>query len=112
MGVRFIERNMFYREKGDIFEVAKMLRKNMTKAELILWKRLKNRDLYKYKFRRQHPVDIFIIDFYCHEIKLAVEIDGDFHSDPDIKNNDFNMRFKFLKNFSRFFATVSVFKYP
>jgi very-short-patch-repair endonuclease len=79
MKSRILERNMFYGASQSIFEKATALRKNMTLPELILWKKLKDRKLFKTKFRRQHPIDIFIVDFYCHEHKLAVEIDGEIH---------------------------------
>ena len=51
----------------------------MTAAETLLWKYLDNRGMCGVKFRRQHPIDRFIIDFYCPERKLAIEIDGDIH---------------------------------
>ena len=53
----------------------------MTKAEAVLWKKLKDRNVFNTKFRRQHPVSIFIVDFYCHEYKLVIEVDGDIHND-------------------------------
>ena len=53
----------------------------MTKAEAVLWKKLKDRKVFNTKFRRQHPVSIFIVDFYCHEYKLVIEVDGDIHND-------------------------------
>jgi len=81
-------RSMFYGADSVTFEKATLLRKNMTLAELILWKKLKDKKLFKVKFRRQHPVDIFIVDFYCHEIKLVIEIDGEIHLDDAIKNYD------------------------
>ena len=55
----------------------------MTTAELILWKKLKDRKLFNVKFRRQHPIDIFIADFYCHEYKLVIEVDGEVHLDEE-----------------------------
>lgn len=55
------------------------LRKNMPLPEIILWSRLKGRGLNGYKFRRQYSVGRYIMDFYCPELKLAVEIDGDTH---------------------------------
>ena len=79
---------MFYGAGSVTFEKATLLRKNMTLAELILWKKLKDKKLFKVKFRRQHPVNIFIVDFYCHEIKLVIEIDGEIHLDDAIKNYD------------------------
>jgi len=81
-------RSMFYGAGSVTFEKATFLRKNMTLAELILWKQLKDKKLFKVKFRRQHPVNIFIVDFYCHEIKLVIEIDGEIHLDDAIKNYD------------------------
>ena len=70
---------MFYGAKPEIFEKAATLRNNMTVAEKILWKKLKDRNLFPSKFRRQHPIDIFIVDFYCHNAKLVVELDGKYH---------------------------------
>lgn len=88
MRSRVIERNMFYGAGKNIFEKANALRKRMTLPEKIIWDELKNRRITKVKFRRQHPVDIFIVDFYCHEIKLAIEIDGEVHQDEDVKEYD------------------------
>lgn len=56
-----------------------MLRSNMPKAEIILWSKLKGKQLNGLKFRRQYSVEKFIIDFYCPQVKLAIEIDGDSH---------------------------------
>jgi very-short-patch-repair endonuclease len=58
---------------------ARRLRGALTGAELGLWVRLRNRQLGGFRFRRQHPVGPFILDFYCPEARLAVEIDGDSH---------------------------------
>ena len=58
---------------------AKELRKNQTKQEKALWDRLRNRQLSGKHFRRQHPYNIYIIDFYCFESSLAIEIDGEIH---------------------------------
>lgn len=61
------------------------LRKNLPKAEAILWKRLSKKQLLGLKFRRQYSVDQYIVDFYCPELKLAVEIDGESHiGDADL----------------------------
>lgn len=59
-------------------QFARELRQPQTPAEATLWRHLRNRNL-KFKFRRQHPIDFFIIDFYCAEAKLLIEIDGDSH---------------------------------
>lgn len=56
------------------------LRNNPTDAEKYLWRELKNRQLCGRKFRRQHSVGNYIIDFYCPEEKLAIEVDGEQHS--------------------------------
>jgi cyclase len=64
------------------FARARMLRNNETKAEKLLWEKLSNKKL-GVKFRRQHPFYHFIVDFYCHEIKLVIEVDGSIHSLPD-----------------------------
>ena len=70
---------MFYAASRNTFEKARLLRNNMTEAEKILWDELKNRQVFEARFRRQHPIDIFIVDFYCHKFKLAIEIDGEIH---------------------------------
>lgn len=84
MRSRVIERNMFYGASRNIFEKASELRNNMTEAENLLWVELKNRKIFKVKFRRQHPIDIFIVDFYCHEFKLVIEIDGEIHLEKEV----------------------------
>ena len=58
---------------------AKELRLNMTKAEKVLWERLKKKQVCGMHFRRQHPYGIYIIDFYCDKENLAIEVDGDIH---------------------------------
>ena len=62
-----------------IFSNAKKLRDNQTEAEEKLWLAVKNNQLEGYKFRRQHPLSIYIADFYCHALKLVIEIDGGYH---------------------------------
>jgi very-short-patch-repair endonuclease len=58
---------------------AKELRQSMTSAERILWERLRDRRLAGIKFRRQHPIGSFIVDFYCAEARLVIEVDGGIH---------------------------------
>ncbi len=70
-----------------VFGFAKDLRKNMTDAEIILWQFLKV-GIKGLKFRRQHPLGFYIADFYCHKIKLIIELDGSIHHLPDIKEHD------------------------
>ncbi len=51
----------------------------MTEAEIRLWEHLKNKQIFNLRFRRQRPIHIFIADFYCHQVKLVIEVDGDIH---------------------------------
>ena len=60
----------------------------MPPAERILWSKLKGRQLEKYKFRRQHSIDEFILDFYCPKAKLVIEIDGGQHYMDEDKKKD------------------------
>lgn len=80
--------SMFYGAKPHIFEKAKFLRKNMTDSELKLWEVLKGKRILGLRFRSQHPIDIFIADFYCHPVKLVVEVDGGIHKSSDQKEYD------------------------
>ena len=57
----------------------RILRKNQTKEENILWQHLRNRNLSGYKFYRQYGIGAYIVDFYCPLIKLAIELDGSGH---------------------------------
>ena len=70
-----------------IRQFARELRQPQTLAEATLWRHLRNRNL-KYKFRRQHPIDFFIIDFYCAEAKLLIEIDGESHLEKEQQEYD------------------------
>ena len=67
---------------------AKRLRRAMTPQELGLWLRVRNRQLGGVKFRRQHPFGPYILDFYCAEARLAVEIDGRTHWSPEQEAHD------------------------
>lgn len=60
----------------------------MTAAETVLWKFLKNRNFGNLKFRRQHGIGCYIVDFYCDEYKLVVEVDGDIHELQKVQHND------------------------
>ena len=62
-------------------EFARQLRANLTECERLLWRRLRNRQLSGFKFRRQHPLPPYVLDFYCVELGLAVELDGGQHYD-------------------------------
>jgi very-short-patch-repair endonuclease len=82
-----IDKNMYFRAKPGVLETAKMLRNDMTYHEKLLWERLKGKQICGVRFRRQHPVNFFIADFYCHQVKLVVEVDGEIHRDK-IEHDD------------------------
>ena len=64
------------------------LRKRLTPAEAFLWKSLQNRKFENRKFRRQHSIGNFIVDFYCPEEKLIIELDGAVHQNPTAREKD------------------------
>ncbi|MDZ4377700.1 MAG: type IIL restriction-modification enzyme MmeI [Xanthomonadaceae bacterium] len=65
----------------DVIDFARSLRRSQTDAEGVIWYLLRNRNLHGMKFRRQHPQPPYTLDFYCHELGLAVELDGSQHAD-------------------------------
>ena len=75
---------MFYGANGFIFDRARRLRANMTQAELLLWGFLRTKP-GGLKFRRQHPIGLYIVDFYCHQLKLVIEVDGDVHENEEAR---------------------------
>jgi very-short-patch-repair endonuclease len=71
---------------------ARLLRKNMTPAEKILWNKLKKRQLLGLHFRRQHPFGIYVLDFFCSKLYLSIEVDGKRHlslKDKDLERTDY-----------------------
>jgi cyclase len=90
--------DMHYGSNSFAFQKAEELRIRMTNAEIILWEALRNKKLSGLKFRRQHPIGRFIVDFYCHKYKLVVELDGGIHEVQEVKANDQN-REEELKDF-------------
>ena len=71
---------MHYGASAFVFNKAQELRLNMTESEKILWRELSKKENFPWKFRNQHPANKFILDFYCHKAKLAIEVDGEFHN--------------------------------
>ena len=77
---------------GIIKETVRKLRKNQTPTEEVLWEKLRNRKLLGKKFTRQYPISLnlhgtkqfFVVDFYCHEARLAIELDGGIHKNRKI----------------------------
>jgi len=93
MKIKTIE-NFYFGASKEMIERARVLRKNMTLAEKKVWKKLRNKQFQNIKFRRQHPINRFIVDFYCHEYKLVIEIDGGIHLTSEQKERDENRTFE------------------
>jgi imidazole glycerol-phosphate synthase subunit HisF len=70
-----------------LFDMAGQHRRNATAAEKLLWSKLCNKQL-GVKFRRQHPLYAYIVDFYCHSHRLIIEVDGLVHNTEEAKLND------------------------
>ena len=79
---------MYYNATEHIQDRAKELKKRETKAEKILWEYLRAKKINGFKFRRQHPIERFVVDFYCHKAKLVIEIDGSIHNLEDVIERD------------------------
>ncbi|MBX7153604.1 MAG: DUF559 domain-containing protein [Candidatus Kapaibacterium sp.] len=77
-----------YKVPEYLLENARSLRERETNAEHLLWKLLRNRQILHAKFRRQHPIDRFILDFYCHDAELSIELDGSTHLSVEQKQHD------------------------
>ena len=83
----------------------RLLRKNQTQAEELVWMYLRKRQMKNQKFRRQYSIDKYVIDFYCPQLKLAVEIDGDVHDIPEQKEHDID-RQNYLEKFGIKFLRI------
>ncbi|HNQ66777.1 MAG TPA: endonuclease domain-containing protein [Bacteroidales bacterium] len=79
---------MFYGASSLIMDRAKQLRRRMTEPEEIVWEIVRENAILRLKFRRQHPISNYIADFYCHKIKLVIEIDGETHNQESAKLYD------------------------
>ena len=77
------------------YTLARNLRKNSTNQESVLWQILRNRKFYGYKFKRQHPIGKYILDFICEEKRITIELDGSQHNEPQNIKKD-NNRTEFL----------------
>lgn len=72
----------------ELKELARQLRNNSTLSEVLLWLELKGKKMSGFDFHRQKPIDNYIVDFFCHELMLAIEIDGISHTWEDVAVND------------------------
>jgi cyclase len=82
-----MKENMFYGASHLIFQKAEELRNSMTVAEEMLWKHIHINE-WHLKFRRQHPISNYVVDFYCHSVKLVIELDGGIHNTEEVKKYD------------------------
>jgi very-short-patch-repair endonuclease len=78
-GTRPVRARMGHRARRVGF--ARKLRRDATEVELLLWQELRGRRLEGYRFRRQHPIGPYVLDFYCPTVRLCVEVDGSGHLD-------------------------------
>jgi very-short-patch-repair endonuclease len=85
---KIIEKDMFFGAKAEVFNLALRMRKNPTEAEKAMWEILRKFRKSGYPFRRQHPIEFYIADFYCHKLRLVIEVDGEIHSERDIQIHD------------------------
>ena len=88
---------IYYGAKPAILGIAYDLRNRMTGAEKVLWEKLRNRQIKGFRFRRQHPINEFVVDFFCYEAKLIIELDGEAHDNPFQAERD-EERTNMLKN--------------
>ena len=77
-------------------EFARKLRKDSTFTEILLWNYLKGKQMRGYDFDRQRPIDNFIVDFYCKDLQLAIEVDGESHYANPEKDKKKDKRLKEL----------------
>jgi very-short-patch-repair endonuclease len=88
---------IYYGATTKILGIAYDLRYSMTESEKTLWKKLRNKQVKGYRFRRQHPIGEFVVDFFCYEAKLIIELDGEAHDNPFQMERDLE-RTKILKS--------------
>lgn len=88
--------NISIRYNPKLKERARELRKDPRLAEKILWRQIRGKQL-RYEFHRQVPIDEFIVDFYCHELLLAMEVDGLSHDTDDSKIKDLDRQMRIEK---------------
>jgi len=89
---------MYFGAKPSIFKLARELRKNETEAEKSIWSKLNKNQVIGLQFRRQHPINIFIADFYCPRLKLVIEVDGSIHEITEYQDHDIG-RSEFMNDY-------------
>src|SRR5664280_985788 len=90
MGImnKVIEKHMFFGAKAELFSLALQMRMNPTEPERVMWKILRKFRQSGFPFRRQHPIEFYIADFYCHNLRLVIEVDGEIHTEKEIQSHD------------------------
>ncbi len=78
---------MFYGAKKETFQFAAYLRNHLTEAEEILWSHLKNNN-FNLRYKCQHPISKYVVDFYCHHLLFIIEVDGSIHLLEEIHDKD------------------------
>jgi very-short-patch-repair endonuclease len=81
-------RNKIIPYRPDLKDKARKLRNESTYSEILLWCEIKNKQLLGCQFHRQVPMLDYIVDFYCHELMLVIEVDGDCHASAEAKDYD------------------------
>ena len=90
MGIikKVIEKNMFFGAKAELFTMALQMRKNPTEVERAMWKIFRKFRQSGFPFHRQHPIEFYIVDFYCHNLRLVIEVDGEIHTEKEMQSHD------------------------
>ncbi|HUW07646.1 MAG TPA: endonuclease domain-containing protein [Williamwhitmania sp.] len=90
--------SMYCNATDSTIAMARELRQRPTEAEKILWQALRQKRL-GYRFRRQHPIDRFIADFYCHPLRLIIEVDGGYHNSLSQREHDEDRSYEIMLNY-------------
>jgi very-short-patch-repair endonuclease len=88
----------YFGASATTLKIAADLRKSMTKAEKVLWEKLRDKKCCNFKFRRQHPIGDFVVDFFCYDSMLVIELDGEAHNEKYQEERD-QERTKILNEF-------------
>ena len=86
--MKSIAHPFYFNVSPEILKRAEVLRNELTEAEKLLWERLRKNKVRGLRFRTQHPISKFIVDFYCHKALLVIEIDGDIHKNEIVAERD------------------------
>jgi very-short-patch-repair endonuclease len=86
--MKFTDRSFVYGASPEIIKRAADLRKNLTESEIALWEKIGRNQVNGLRFKQQHPISKFIVDFYCHKALLVIEVDGAVHNNADVAEHD------------------------